>query len=44
MYMETIHIRIWQEKAEPDNAFAARTGHCHEYPAYGDLNNSCMPD
>jgi hypothetical protein len=23
--METIHTRIWQEEAEPDNAFAAQS-------------------
>jgi citrate synthase len=35
--METIHTRIWQEEAEPDNAFAARSCHCHGYDVYGDL-------
>ncbi|OGS95824.1 MAG: citryl-CoA lyase [Gallionellales bacterium RIFCSPLOWO2_02_FULL_57_47] len=35
--METIHTRIWQEEAEPDNSFAAATCHCHGYDVYGDL-------
>ena len=35
--METIHTRIWQEAAEPDNAFAAMSCHCHGYDVYGDL-------
>jgi citrate synthase len=35
--METIHTRIWQEEAEPDNAFAALSCHCHGYDVYGDL-------
>ena len=35
--METIHTRIWQEEAEPDNAFAAASCHCHGYDVYGDL-------
>ncbi|MFZ5524162.1 MAG: citryl-CoA lyase [Pseudomonadota bacterium] len=34
---ETIHTRIWQEEAEPDNAFAAASCHCHGYDVYGDL-------
>lgn len=34
---EVIHTRIWQEEAEPDNAFAARSCHCHGYDVYGDL-------
>lgn len=32
-----IHTRIWQEEAEPDNAFAAASCHCHGYDVYGDL-------
>jgi len=35
--METIHTRIWQEEAEPDNAFAAKSCHCHGYDVYGEL-------
>jgi citrate synthase len=35
--MKTIRTRIWQEEAEPDNAFAAISGHCHGYDVYGDL-------
>ena len=35
--METIRTRIWQEEAEPDNAFAAQTCHCHGYDVYGDM-------
>lgn len=35
--METIHTRIWEEEAEPDNAFAALSCHCHGYDVYGDL-------
>jgi citrate synthase len=34
---EVIHTRIWQEEAEPDNAFAALSCHCHGYDVYGDL-------
>ncbi len=37
MSTETIHTRIWQEEAEPDNAFAALSCHCHGYDVYGDL-------
>ena len=37
MNMETIHTRIWQEQAEPDNAFAALSCHCHGYDVYGEL-------
>ena len=35
--METIRTRIWQEEAEPDNAFAAMSCHCHGYDVYGEL-------
>jgi citrate synthase len=35
--MESIHTRISQEEAEPDNASAAISGHCHGYDVYGDL-------
>jgi citrate synthase len=31
MSLETKHTRIWQEEAEPDNAFAALFCHCHGY-------------
>ena len=34
---ESIRTRIWQEDAEPDNAFAALSCHCHGYDVYGDL-------
>lgn len=37
MNEETIHTRIWQEEAEPDNAFAVASCHCHGYDVYGDL-------
>jgi len=37
MSPEHIHSRIWQEDAEPDNAFAAASCHCHGYDVYGDL-------
>ena len=37
MSEESIHTRIWQEEAEPDNAFAALSCHCHGYDVYGDL-------
>lgn len=37
MNEESIHTRIWQEEAEPDNAFAAASCHCHGYDVYGDL-------
>ena len=37
MSEEFIHTRIWQEEAEPDNAFAAASCHCHGYDVYGDL-------
>lgn len=31
----TVHSRIWEEEAEPDNAFATRSAHCHGYDVYG---------
>lgn len=37
MSEEFIHTHIWQEEAEPDNAFAAASCHCHGYDVYGDL-------
>lgn len=37
MNEEAIHTRIWEEEAEPDNAFAAASCHCHGYDVYGDL-------
>jgi len=37
MSTESIHTRIWQEEAEPDNAFAAASCHCHGYDVYGEL-------
>ncbi|MDQ7076173.1 MAG: citryl-CoA lyase [Gammaproteobacteria bacterium] len=35
--IETIRSRIWQEEAEADNPFAAKTCHCAGYDVYGDL-------
>jgi citrate synthase len=32
-----IMSRIWQEEAEPDNPFAARTARCHGFDVYGDM-------
>jgi len=37
MSEESIRTRIWQEQAEPDNAFAALSCHCHGYDVYGEL-------
>jgi citrate synthase len=37
MSTETILTRIWHEEAEPDNAFAAASCHCHGYDVYGEL-------
>ena len=37
MSAESIRSRIWEEEAEPDNAFAALSCHCHGYDVYGDL-------
>lgn len=37
MSEELIHTRIWQEEAEPDNAFAAASAHCYGYDVYGEL-------
>jgi len=37
MSTESIRTRIWQEEAEPDNAFAAASCHCHGYDVYGEL-------
>lgn len=37
MSTKSIRTRIWQEEAEPDNAFAAASCHCHGYDVYGDL-------
>lgn len=37
MSAKSIHTRIWQEEAEPDNAFAAASCHCHGYDVYGEL-------
>jgi len=34
---EVIHSRIWQEEAEPDNAFATASCLCHGYDVYGEL-------
>ena len=30
-----IHTHIWDEEAEPDNAFATRAAFCHGYDVYG---------
>jgi citrate synthase len=35
--LETIRTRIWQEEAEPDNAFAALSCHCYGFDVYNDL-------
>ncbi|MES2318185.1 MAG: citryl-CoA lyase [Pseudomonadota bacterium] len=32
-----IHSRIWAEEAEPDNAFATHSAHCHGYDVYGGM-------
>ena len=37
MSQESIRTHIWQEQAEPDNAFAALSCHCHGYDVYGEL-------
>jgi len=37
MSTESIRTRIWQEEAEPDNAFSAASCHCHGYDVYGEL-------
>jgi citrate synthase len=37
---EFIRTRIWQEEAEPGNAFAARAAHCHGYDVYGEMLGS----
>ena len=34
---DVIRSRIWQEEAEPDNAFAARVARCHGFDVYGDM-------
>jgi len=34
---ETIRSRIWQEEAEADNPFSAKTCYCSGYNVYGDL-------
>lgn len=40
-----IHSRIWDEEAEPDNAFATRSAHCHGYDVYGAmLGNASWAD
>lgn len=31
----TIRTAIWEEQAEPDNAFATRAAYCHGYDVYG---------
>jgi len=35
--METIHTRIWQEEAKPDNEFAALPCYCPGCDVYGEL-------
>jgi citrate synthase len=37
---ETISTKIWDEKAEPDNPFAAASCHCSGFDVYGDLLNN----
>jgi citrate synthase len=48
MSMDTanlVHSRIWEEEAEPDNAFATRSAHCHGYDVYGAmLGNASWAD
>jgi citrate synthase len=40
-----VHSRIWEEEAEPDNAFATRSAHCHGYDVYGAmLGNASWAD
>ena len=40
-----IHSHIWDEEAEPDNAFATRRAHCHGYDVYGAmLGNASWAD
>jgi citrate synthase len=40
-----IHSRIWEEEAEPDNAFATRSAHCHGFDVYGAmLGNASWAD
>jgi citrate synthase len=34
---DVIHSRVWEEEAEQDNPFAARTCYCAGYDVYGDL-------
>lgn len=34
---QVIHSAIWQEEAEPENPFTARTCYCSGYDVYGDL-------
>lgn len=34
---EVVHSRIWQEEAEPDNAFATRIARCRGFDVYGDM-------
>lgn len=34
---QQIHTRIWQEEAEPDDAFATRAAFCHGFDVYGDM-------
>ena len=33
----TIRTAIWEEQAEPDNAFATRAAYCHGYDVYGEM-------
>ena len=33
----TIHTRIWQEEAEPDNPFATRAAYCRGYDVFGQM-------
>ncbi len=34
---DAIHTQIWQEEAEPDNAFGANAAFCHGYDVYRDM-------
>lgn len=37
MSAESIHTRIWQEEAEPDNPFATRAAYCRGYDVFGQM-------
>ena len=35
--VEVVHTRIWDERPEPDDAFAARSARCHGFDVYGEM-------